>query len=132
MARGPGGCFLGGRGFGSVPWCGCMNRDEIALILERIALLLELKGENAFKLRAYRNGAAIVRSHPEDVAVLAREGRLDGIPGLGETRRKRLLKELGSLKKVREASVDDLRALTWLPDSVADAVYAKLHDETAR
>ena len=67
-----------------------MNRDEIALILERIALLLELKGENAFKLRAYRNGAAIVRSHPEDVAVLAREGRLDGIPGLGEALRDKI------------------------------------------
>ncbi|MFN8018475.1 MAG: excinuclease ABC subunit UvrC [Acidimicrobiales bacterium] len=57
---------------------------------------------------------------------------LDGIPGLGETRRKRLLKELGSLKRVREASLDDLEALTWLPDAVAKAVYDHLHDPTAR
>ena len=52
---------------------------------------------------------------------------LDGIAGLGEVRRKRLLKELGSLKAVRAASEQELRELGWLPKSVASAVYAKLH-----
>ncbi len=52
---------------------------------------------------------------------------LDGIAGLGPTRQKRLLKELGGITKVRAASRDDLRALPWLPDAVADAVFAKLH-----
>jgi excinuclease ABC subunit C len=52
---------------------------------------------------------------------------LDGIPGLGATRKTRLLKELGSVKKLRQASLDDLRALSWLPDPVADAVYERLH-----
>ena len=50
---------------------------------------------------------------------------LDGIPGLGPTRRTRLLRELGGPKAVRLASVEDLRALTWLPDTVADAVYER-------
>jgi excinuclease ABC subunit C len=54
---------------------------------------------------------------------------LDGIPGLGPTRRKRLLKELGSARAVSRASLDDLKALTWLPDSVAEAVYAHLHGD---
>jgi excinuclease ABC subunit C len=54
---------------------------------------------------------------------------LDGIAGLGETRRKRLAKELGGVNAVKQASLDDLRALSWLPDTVAEAVYAKLHDE---
>ena len=52
---------------------------------------------------------------------------LDDIPGLGPTRRKRLIKELGSIKKVRQAERETLRALTWLPDAVADAVYEKTH-----
>jgi excinuclease ABC subunit C len=52
---------------------------------------------------------------------------LDGIPGLGETRKKRLVKELGSVKAVKAASVEELRALTWLPDTVADAVWSKIH-----
>jgi len=52
---------------------------------------------------------------------------LDGIPGLGETRRKRLAKELGGVRAVQAASLDELRALPWLPDAVAEAVHAKLH-----
>lgn len=52
---------------------------------------------------------------------------LDDIAGLGEARKKRLLKEMGSLKAVREASEADLLQLSWLPEKVAGAVYAKLH-----
>jgi excinuclease ABC subunit C len=52
---------------------------------------------------------------------------LDGIPGLGETRRKRLTKELGGVGAVKKASLEELRALTWLPDAVADAVHTKIH-----
>jgi excinuclease ABC subunit C len=52
--------------------------------------------------------------------------RLDGVPGLGEVRRKRLVKELGGVRKVEAASRDELRALSWLPDAVADAVYEHL------
>jgi len=52
---------------------------------------------------------------------------LEGIPGLGPGRRHRLLRELGSVKAVRAASLEDLSALPWLPGSVAGAVYAHLH-----
>ena len=52
---------------------------------------------------------------------------LDDIPGLGPTRRKRLLKELGGVKAVRQADQETLRSFSWLPDAVADAVYAKTH-----
>ena len=52
---------------------------------------------------------------------------LDGIPGLGETRRKRLTKELGGVKAVKLASIEQLKALSWLPDAVAEAVHQKLH-----
>ena len=55
---------------------------------------------------------------------------LDGVPGLGPTRKKRLVKELGGVGAVKRASVEELRALSWLPDTVADAVYAKIHDPT--
>jgi excinuclease ABC subunit C len=52
---------------------------------------------------------------------------LDGIPGLGPTRKKRLVKELGGVAAVKAAPVDDLLALPWLPDSVARAVHDRLH-----
>jgi excinuclease ABC subunit C len=52
---------------------------------------------------------------------------LDGVPGLGEARRKRLVKELGGVRAVQQASLEDLLALPWLPDSVARAVHDKVH-----
>ncbi len=52
---------------------------------------------------------------------------LDGIPGLGEIRRQRLVRELGGVNAVKRASIDELRSLPWLPDTVAAAVHAALH-----
>jgi len=60
-----------------------------------------------------------------------RASELDGVPGLGPARRKRLVFELGSIKGVREASREDLAALSWLPAPVADALWAKLHGSSA-
>ena len=57
---------------------------------------------------------------------------LDGIPGLGETRRKQLLKHFGSVKRVREATVDELAAVPRMPRAVAEAVYEALHSQTGR
>ncbi|MCU1428957.1 MAG: Excinuclease subunit [Actinomycetia bacterium] len=51
---------------------------------------------------------------------------LDDVPGLGPGRRARLLKQFGSVKRLRELDEDDLVALSWLPDAVAHAVYARL------
>ncbi|HTZ10198.1 MAG TPA: excinuclease ABC subunit UvrC, partial [Acidimicrobiales bacterium] len=52
---------------------------------------------------------------------------LEGVPGLGPARRTRLVRELGGVRALRAASRDDLGALPWLPDAVADAVYRHLH-----
>jgi excinuclease ABC subunit C len=57
---------------------------------------------------------------------------LDEIPGLGPTRRKRLIKELGSVKAVKDASLEELQAIKWLPGAVAAAVYEKVHGIPAR
>jgi len=56
---------------------------------------------------------------------------IDDVPGLGPTRRARLLKELGGVTKVRSASLETLQALTWLPDPVAQAVWDKIHGPSA-
>lgn len=52
---------------------------------------------------------------------------LDDIVGLGPTRKQRLVKELGGVKNVRLASLESLKELSWLPDPVAEAVFAKTH-----
>ncbi len=50
---------------------------------------------------------------------------LDGISGLGPVRKKRLLSEFGTVKAIRRAELEDLQSLSWLPDDVAVAVYAR-------
>ena len=52
---------------------------------------------------------------------------LDGIPGLGDTRKKRLVRELGGVGAVKKAPLEQLQALSWLPDAVAQAVHDKVH-----
>jgi excinuclease ABC subunit C len=52
---------------------------------------------------------------------------IDDIPGLGPTRKKRLLKELGGIGAVKKASLETLQALPWLPDAVGLAVFEKIH-----
>lgn len=67
-----------------------MTRETLAETLEDIALLLELKGENPFKIRAYRSGADTVLQFPGDIVARAREGDLNGIKGIGEALRQKL------------------------------------------
>ncbi|MBC8128640.1 MAG: DNA polymerase/3'-5' exonuclease PolX [Gloeobacteraceae cyanobacterium ES-bin-144] len=61
-----------------------MTRESLAVVLEEIALLLELKNENPFKIRAYRQGAESVRNHDGDIVQLAIDNQLKGIKGIGD------------------------------------------------
>lgn len=54
---------------------------------------------------------------------------LDGIPGLGETRRKALLREFGSVKRLREATPEQIRAVPGIGPALATTVVAHLHRE---
>ena len=67
-----------------------ITREALVETLERTALLLELKGENAFKIRAYRHGAEAVASYAGDMMARARANDLEGIPGLGEALRQKV------------------------------------------
>ncbi len=60
-----------------------MDNRGISRILREIADLLEIKNENPFKIRAYRNGADIAANHPHHLASLDESG-LREIPGIGK------------------------------------------------
>jgi DNA polymerase (family 10) len=61
-----------------------VGNPDVVRTLERIADLLEIKGENAFKSRAYRLAAVQVENLGEELGdILAREGSLDPIEGFG-------------------------------------------------
>ena len=62
-----------------------MTKRDIAAVLEEIAFLLELKGENPFKVKAYATGARVIESLPEEPAVLVQKGILRNVKGIGQT-----------------------------------------------
>jgi excinuclease ABC subunit C len=57
---------------------------------------------------------------------------LDDVKGLGEARRKKLMKAFGSVKRMREASVDELAAVPGIPRPVAEGVHEALHPTSDR
>src|SRR5271169_2100382 len=77
-----------------------MDKDKVAEILVEIGTLLELKGENPFKTRAYANGARTIESLNEPLAKLVAEKRLGEIKGIGEALEQKIteLVETGKLK----------------------------------
>ena len=67
-----------------------MNKHAIAGILNEIGVLLELKDENLFKVRAYHAGARALETLEEDLDAVIAEGRLQGIKGIGEALAKKI------------------------------------------
>src|SRR5437762_14376059 len=61
-----------------------MTKEEIAGVLERIATLLELKGENPFKTRAYTNAARAIETFGANVPNFQDEEAVAKIPGIGK------------------------------------------------
>lgn len=62
-----------------------MTKNEIADVLNEIGVLLELKGENPFKIRAYQTGARALEAIEEaELSRLIRDGGLGDIKGFGE------------------------------------------------
>jgi DNA polymerase (family 10) len=81
-----------------------MKNGEIADLFDRIADALEIKGETGFKVVAYRKASRILQDMTEDVETVAREGRLETIPGIGEGLAKKIAEylETGRMKKYAE------------------------------
>src|SRR6476646_5524545 len=86
-----------------------MNKDQIAEVLTNIATLLELKGENPFKSRAYLSAARALEMLEEPVEKLIAEERLGEVEGIGESTQKKIL-EL--IKTGKLAYYEDLKAAT--------------------
>ena len=62
-----------------------MNKSEIAAVLTDIGTLLELKGENPFKIRAYQSGARLIETlSEEEIARRVAAGTLEEVKGIGE------------------------------------------------
>ncbi len=61
-----------------------MDKKDIVEVLERIGTMMEIKGENPFKVRAYFSGARTLQTMEEDLGEVIEEGRLGDIQGIGK------------------------------------------------
>jgi DNA polymerase (family 10) len=80
------------------------NNKAVGNVLREVALLLELKGENPFKVRAYSNAARSIETLDEEIMGMIHEGRVRDIEGVGETLAQQIteLVETGSLQLLEE------------------------------
>ena len=97
-----------------------MDKSEITDILEEIAVLLELKGENPFKARAYTNAARMLDNYEGDIAQLVAENRIGELPGIGEALQQKIteLVKTGRLdyyEKLRASVPEGLLAMMEIP-----------------
>ncbi len=67
-----------------------MNNKQVAKVFQDIADLLELKGENPFKIRAYQKVIRSIEHLPQEVEQLVKEDRLKAVPGVGEAITKKI------------------------------------------
>lgn len=67
-----------------------MDRHQVADILVEIGVLLELKGENPFKTRAYQNAARALEQLETPLATCVAEGKLGSVKGIGEAIEKKI------------------------------------------
>src|SRR3712207_2478861 len=64
-----------------------MNNEEMARRFGRLATLMEIRGDDKFRVRSYRNAAETIETWPSSVAAIAREEGLKGLqtlPGVGK------------------------------------------------
>ena len=81
-----------------------MKNKEVAEIFRKIAALLEIKGDNPYRIRAYQRAAQNIEALTVDVEELAAKGKLERIPGIGKDLAQKIkeILETGTLQKYEE------------------------------
>jgi DNA polymerase/3'-5' exonuclease PolX len=111
-----------------------IHNDDIAKVFEEIADLLDIRGENRFRIRAYRNAAREVRSLRRELAGMVEEGAdLTGLPGIGEALAGKIQEVVRTgtcqtLKKLEKQLPPDLTELLHLPGLGPKRVHALHYD----
>ena len=111
-----------------------MKNKLIAEIFRDIAQILEIKGENHFRIRAYERAGQNIDSFPDDVALLAKEDKLKDIPGIGKDLEEKMreiistgrLKYLDELKKEIPEGLLQMLDVPGIGPKTAKVLYEKL------
>ncbi|MFH0791156.1 MAG: DNA polymerase/3'-5' exonuclease PolX [Candidatus Omnitrophota bacterium] len=112
-----------------------MKNSEVSNILRETAKLLEIKGDNPFRIRAYERAAQNIEGLNEDIENLIREARLTGIPGIGNDLADKIkeivttgsLKTYAELKKDLPEGILELLDIPSVGPKTARMLYEKLN-----
>ncbi len=120
-------------GVDDVPVCGLAKRlEEVWVPGQEDPVVLPRTSEGLYLLQRVRDEAHrfAIAHHRGRRSRSMVESALDDVPGLGEVRRKAVLREFGSLKRLRGAGVDDVAAVPGIGRRTAEAVVAALAAST--
>jgi DNA polymerase (family 10) len=115
-----------------------MNKKDVVQILESIGTILDLKGENPFKSRAYYNAARIIDTLNEDLSQLVEKGALAELKGIGSALAEKIttlvktgqLPYYENLKTSVPAGLFDLLSIPGLGAKKVKAIHEKLNITT--
>jgi excinuclease ABC subunit C len=116
-------------GIGDVAVCGLAKRmEEVWLPGDPDPLILPRTSEALYLLQRVRDEAHrfAITYHRQKRSTGMLVSLLDDVPGLGETRRKALMKQFGSLKRLRAASIEELMTVPGIGRRTAEAVQAAI------
>ena len=110
-----------------------MKNRELAGLFEKMADILEFKGENPFKISAYRRASRIIGDLTQDIEEITERGELKNIPGIGEGMAQKIVEYLktGKISKFEEARKgvsDELIAIMDIP-GMGPKTLSMLHKE---
>ena len=112
--------------FDRIPVASLAKRnEEVFLPGKSEPVILPRNSESLYLLQRIRDESHrfAITYHRQLRKKAMKDSVLEGINGLGPSRRARLIKEFGSINKIRQATLEDLLELTWLPEEVAKSVY---------
>lgn len=116
--------------FNEIPVCSLAKRfEEVYLPYQSEPIRIPRQSEALYMLQRLRDESHrfAITYHRKLRDKEMTKSILDDIPGLGPARKQKLLKEIGGVTKVKRAELEELSAISWLPDAVAKAVYEKTH-----
>ena len=122
-------------GIDDVPVCGLAKRlEEVWLPSQEDPVILPRTSEGLYLLQRIRDEAHrfAITHHRGRRSKTMVESLLDDVPGLGEVRRKSLLRRFGSLKKLRAATVDEIAEVPGIGLRTAEAIVAALAEPQPR
>ena len=120
-------------GFGDIPVCGLAKRlEEVWLPETEDPVIMSRTSEGLYLLQRLRDEAHrfAIAHHRSRRSKSMVESVLDDVPGLGEVRRKTLLRHFGSLKRLREATIDEVAGLPGFGRRTAEAVVGAVNAAT--